>query len=175
VIDPTAYVHSSAIVTESTVGPGASVHQFASLVRGARIGRNTSIAPNALIDGSAIGDNCRVGYGVNMGPGFLIGDGVFLGPMVVLCNDNWPRAHKVDFDMSAFKRGKRAVVIGDGASLGCRATVLAGVRIGRGAMIAAHSVVTRDVPDNHLWLNGETQPILYERQRMRFVRELVEA
>ena len=38
------------------------------------------------------------------------------------------------------------VVIGDRVWIGCRATVLKGVTIGDGAVVAAGSVVTRDVP-----------------------------
>ncbi len=43
---------------------------------------------------------------------------------------------------------KGPIVVGDGAWLGHRVTVLTGVRIGAGAVIGAGSVVTRDVPDN---------------------------
>lgn len=39
------------------------------------------------------------------------------------------------------------VVIGDGAWLGHNATITAGVSIGRGAVVAAGAVVTRDVPN----------------------------
>jgi maltose O-acetyltransferase len=43
-----------------------------------------------------------------------------------------------------------AIEIGDGAWLASRVMVLPGVRIGAGAVVAAGSVVTRDVPDNTL-------------------------
>ncbi len=42
------------------------------------------------------------------------------------------------------------VVIGDRVWIGCRATVLKGVTIGEGAIVAAGSVVTRDVPPQAL-------------------------
>jgi len=42
------------------------------------------------------------------------------------------------------------IEIGDGASLASRVVVLPGVRIGAGAIVAAGSVVTRDVPPNTL-------------------------
>ena len=42
------------------------------------------------------------------------------------------------------------VSIGDGVWVGCRATVLKGVTIGEGAVVAAGSVVTRDVPPRAL-------------------------
>ena len=38
------------------------------------------------------------------------------------------------------------VVIEDDVWIGCKATILKGVRIGRGAIVAAGAVVTRDVP-----------------------------
>ncbi|HWC28713.1 MAG TPA: DapH/DapD/GlmU-related protein [Dehalococcoidia bacterium] len=42
------------------------------------------------------------------------------------------------------------VTIGDGAWIGARATILPGVTIGGGAVVAAGSVVTRDLPANVL-------------------------
>lgn len=42
------------------------------------------------------------------------------------------------------------VVVGAGAVIGANATVLAGVRIGRGAVVSAMSLVNRDVPDGAL-------------------------
>jgi acetyltransferase-like isoleucine patch superfamily enzyme len=44
----------------------------------------------------------------------------------------------------------RPVEIGDGAWLGQNVTVLPGVRIGKGCVVAAHSVVSTDVPDYSL-------------------------
>jgi acetyltransferase-like isoleucine patch superfamily enzyme len=41
---------------------------------------------------------------------------------------------------------KAPVRIGPGCWLGVRATVLRGVEVGRGSVVAAHAVVTRDVP-----------------------------
>ena len=38
--------------------------------------------------------------------------------------------------------------IGDDAWIGFNATILKGVKIGRGAIVAAGSVVVKDVPDN---------------------------
>lgn len=44
----------------------------------------------------------------------------------------------------------KPIHIGDGCWIGARVTVLGGVRIGRGAIVAAGAVVTRDVPENCL-------------------------
>jgi acetyltransferase-like isoleucine patch superfamily enzyme/tetratricopeptide (TPR) repeat protein len=45
-------------------------------------------------------------------------------------------------------KSKGAIVIGDGAWLGCGVIVLQGVHIGKGAVIGAGSVVTHDIPDS---------------------------
>jgi len=145
---------------------------------GAKIGPRTIIGPCAMINGSHIGQDCKVSYGVNMGPGFIVGDEVFLGPEVVLCNDRWPRCHKQGFDVTEFDGSKWAVIIEHGASLGVRATVLPGVRIGRRAMIASHAVVAKDVPDDHLLLaDGTLREITDEERhvekRMRFAAPLL--
>ncbi|MEP7190805.1 MAG: DapH/DapD/GlmU-related protein, partial [Roseiflexaceae bacterium] len=44
----------------------------------------------------------------------------------------------------------KTVTIGDGAWLGARCTILPGVTIGAGAIVAAGAVVNRDVPPNTL-------------------------
>jgi maltose O-acetyltransferase len=44
----------------------------------------------------------------------------------------------------------RPIEIGDGSWIGARSVILGGVRIGAGCVVAAGSVVTRDVPDNVL-------------------------
>jgi len=51
------------------------------------------------------------------------------------------------------------VVIGRGAWLATRATVLAGVRIGRRSVVAAGSVVTCDVPDDTLVAGVPARPV----------------
>lgn len=45
---------------------------------------------------------------------------------------------------------RRKIVVEDDAWIGAHATILPGVRIGRGAVIGAGAVVTREVPDNSI-------------------------
>ena len=61
--------------------------------------------------------------------------------------------HEMDDPLVRAGAGQiRAIVVGDGVWIGSRVTVLAGVNIGDGAVIAAGSVVTRDVEPH--WLYG---------------------
>ncbi|MDH6711047.1 UDP-2-acetamido-3-amino-2,3-dideoxy-glucuronate N-acetyltransferase [Kitasatospora sp. MAA19] len=75
-------------------------------------------------------------------------DGVFIGPAAVLTNDRHPRAVTPD------GRPKRqqdwhaeGVTLRQGCSIGGRAVLVAGVTVGRWALVAAGAVVHRDVPD----------------------------
>ena len=74
--------------------------------------------------------------------------GVFIGPAVVLTNDVHPRAVTPD---GTLKTGEDwdcvGVTVGAGAAIGARSVCVAPVHIGQWAMVAAGSVVTRDVPD----------------------------
>ena len=68
-----------------------------------------------------------------------IGRGVKIGWDVVI----------LDTDLhghSGQPAGTRPVVIEDDVWIGCRALILKGVRVGRGAIIAAGAIVTKDVP-----------------------------
>lgn len=95
------------------------------------------------------GRNTRIGRDVfiNMGckfqdqGGLTIGDGVLIGHNVVIATLNHPLdpARRADIIPAP-------VVIGNGAWIGSNATILPGVTVGEGAVVAAASVVTKDVP-----------------------------
>lgn len=169
VIDPTARIHRLALVEGSRVGARSRVWQFASVIRGAVVGDDCNIASGACLDGSQIGDRCILGHNIAMGPGFRVFDDVFIGPNVTLCNDAWPRAEKGDFDAGRFNPVTFAIIIESAASIGANSVILPGVRIGHGAMIAAGSVVTKDVAPGWLWVGRQpVEKIARERTRMRF-------
>ena len=166
--DHPPFIHPKAHVEGAVLGDGTKVWQFASVIRGAVLGKDCTVAAGACLDGPKLGDRCIVSPGVDIGPGFEIGDDVFLGPGVVLCNDAWPRTHKTGWDVEALRNGAVCVRIGNGASLGAHVVVLPGVTIGEGAMIAAGSVVGRDVPAGMLFKRcGEIVPVVGEPRRMR--------
>lgn len=170
-IHPTAFVHPLAFVDGAKVGARTRIWQFASVIRGAVLGDDCSIASGVTVDGCQFGDRCVVSQGVTLAPGQFFESEVFLGPNSTFCNDRWPRADKVGFDIDALLDGKWTIVIEYGASIGAGAVVLPGVRVGIRAMIAAGATVTRNVPDWHLWTR-DGRLVAIDRghtQRMRFV------
>jgi acetyltransferase-like isoleucine patch superfamily enzyme len=73
---------------------------------------------------------------------------VFIGPAVVLTNDHYPRSVNPDGSQkSGHDWEPVGVTIRHGASIGARSVCVAPLTIGRWALVAAGSVVTRDVPD----------------------------
>lgn len=103
-----------------------------------RIGDSTVIGTAAVIDGNtSIGNHVRLQSMVYLPTNTTIGDYVFIGPNAVLTNDRYPPSGDL-----------RGPVIKRGAAIGANATILPGVCIGEGALVAAGSIVTRDVPDH---------------------------
>lgn len=118
------------------------------------IGACCSIASNCSISAReqgvagvlAIGKGSEIGEGsmLDLCADVLIGEEVALGPGCIIYTHN----HLVDLDRSAVWKGsvKRSpVVVGDGAWVGARVTILPGVTVGPRAVVGAGAVVTRDV------------------------------
>lgn len=146
VMDLGVFVHPRALCESDSVGAGTRVWAFAHVLPGAVVGRACNIGEGAFIeDGAVVGDRVTVKNGVLIWDGVTIEDDVFLGPGTVFTNDLRPRAE--------IRRGSVGFVptlVRRGASLGANVTVVCGVTIGSYAMVAAGSVVTRDVPDHAL-------------------------
>ena len=145
-----AVVADSADVSEQAVlGDGTRVWHLAQVREGVTTGADCIIGRGAYVGtGVTIGANCKIqNYALVYEPATL-GDGVFIGPAVVLTNDHYPRAINSDGSpKSAADWQPVGVTIGTGASIGARAVCVAPVTIGKWAMVAAGTVVIKDVPD----------------------------
>jgi UDP-2-acetamido-3-amino-2,3-dideoxy-glucuronate N-acetyltransferase len=142
VANPEALIHPTV-----RIWAGSLVRERAELGENTSLGRDCYVGP-----GVKIGKNCKVQNQALIYEPCVIGDGVFIGPRVVITNDLNPRAVtpdgilKTPIDWTA-----TAATIESGASLGAGVITVAGVRIGKWAMIAAGAVVTTDVPDHALF------------------------
>ena len=82
------------------------------------------------------------------GEPITVGQDVFIGAETML----WTGTHDIGPPERRCGRGfARPIVIGDGCWLGARVTVLGGVEIGAGCVIAAGALVNKNVPPNELW------------------------
>lgn len=103
-----------------------------------KIGNNVIIGTGAIVEGStAIGSNVSVQSLAYIPLNTSIEDKVFIGPNAILTNDKYPIRKKDKLEGPKIRRG---------ASIGANATILPGIEIGEGAMVAAGAVVTKNVP-----------------------------
>jgi acetyltransferase-like isoleucine patch superfamily enzyme len=84
---------------------------------------------------------------INLGAPVRIGSGVNLGHdvwLLTIDHEMGPSEYRCGLSLTA------PITIGDGVWIGSRVTVLPGITIGDGAVVATGAVVTRDVPPNTL-------------------------
>ena len=114
------------------------------------IGRGAYIGPDV-----PVGDNCKIQNHALVYEPAVLEPGVFIGPAVVLTNDHYPRAVNADgTPKSAHDWIPVGVTLREGASVGARSVCVAPVTVGRWALVAAGSVVNKDVPDFALVAGG---------------------
>jgi len=145
-------VRSYSVIRDSDIGDGVMVRP-GSIMEGARIGSGAIIGPYShLRPGSEIGEGAHVGNFVEtkkitLGKGskanhltYLgdaeIGAGVNIGAGTITCNYDGVHKHKT--------------VIGDDVFIGSDSTLVAPVRIAKGAYVGAASCITDDVPEDSL-------------------------
>lgn len=132
--------HPSAHVSDQArIGVGTRVWINVQVREDADIGEDCILSKDVYIDhGVRIGNRTKIQNSVSVYSGVTIGDDVFVGPNVSFTNDRVPRAFNVDWQITP-------TILEDGCSIGANSTIVCGVKIGAFAMIAAGSVVTRDV------------------------------
>lgn len=126
--------------------------------KGIRLGNRVTIGKNAIIRpsniyGGAIGEGLTMGDNSNIGPfayigcsGHIeIGNNVMISPRVSIYAENHEFSDATIL-MKAQGVTKQFVKIEDDCWIASNAIILAGVTIGKGSVIAAGSVVTKDIP-----------------------------
>lgn len=132
------------------LGPEVVIHH-PDLVNlyGCSVGAESRIGTFVEIQkGVQIGERCKISSHTFICEGVTIEDGVFVGHSVVFINDVYPGAVSASGELQT--ESDWSVVptrVKSQASIGSNATVLCGLTIGKGALVGAGAVVTKDVPD----------------------------
>jgi UDP-2-acetamido-3-amino-2,3-dideoxy-glucuronate N-acetyltransferase len=136
-----SFIHPSANVDpRAIVGEGSRLWINVQVRENVSIGRDCIVSKDVYIDCNVvIGDRCKVQNSVSIYNGVTVGDDVFIGPNAAFTNDKVPRAFNADWTITPTR-------VENGASIGANATIVCGITIGEYAMVAAGSVVTKDVP-----------------------------
>ncbi|MEM3712363.1 MAG: DapH/DapD/GlmU-related protein [Thermoproteota archaeon] len=162
-IGSTCFIRSGSIIYEEVLIEKNLVTGHNVLIReGSRIGENCLIGTGTMLDGSVqIGNNVKIQSGVYLPHGTIVGDDVFIGPYTCVTNDRYPVSRKLC-----------PVIIGKGCIIGANSTLIAGVSIGENSVVAAGSVVTKDVPPNMVVVGVPARIYVsreeYEKRRMRY-------
>lgn len=146
-------VHPTAEVSDgAAIGDGASIWHQAQVREGASIGPNCIIGKGVYVGADvSVGANCKVQNYSCLYEGTTLEDGVFIGPEVVFTNDRYPRAVNPDMTIKAATDWHlEGSTVRAGAAVGSRSVILPGIEIGAWALVAAGSVVTKDVPAHAL-------------------------
>ncbi len=148
-------IHITSDVQSKNIGEETQIWQFCVILPGAVIGNKCNINCNVFIENNvSIGNNVTVKSGVQIWDGVTLEDNVFVGPNATFTNDLFPRSKNNDIPLIQ-------TIVKKGASIGANATILAGITIGRYAMVGAGSVVTKNIPDYELWIGNPAKPIGY--------------
>ena len=118
------------------IGPFARLRPASRIAAGAKIGNFVEVKKSTVGAGSKVNHLSYIGDTV-------IGKGVNVGAGTITCNYDGVRKHQT--------------IIGDGVFVGSDVQFIAPVRIGRDAVIAAGSTVTRDVPAGALAISRTPQ------------------
>ncbi len=128
----------SVLYENSTIGPGLVTGHRVTIRERAIIGRDFQLGTLGDVQGHCeIGDFVRFHSNVHVGHHTKVGSFVWIFPYVVLTNDPHPPSEV-----------QQGVTVEDYAAIATMSVVLPGVLVGEGALVGAHSSVTRDVPAN---------------------------
>jgi acetyltransferase-like isoleucine patch superfamily enzyme len=139
VIGDNAVIRSnSTIYSEVEVGNNFRTGHNVMVREATRMGDDVLIGTNTILDGrTIIGNSVSIQGNVYIPLNVLIEDHVFIGPCAVLTNDKYPIRTKSDL---------KGPILRKGASIGANSTILPGIEVGEGAMVAAGALVTKNVP-----------------------------
>ena len=151
------------IAEDVILGQDVFLAQFVNLY-GCSIGDYSRIGTFVEIQkGVHIGSNCKIQSHSFICEGVRIKNRVFIGHGVTFINDKLPKTTNLD---GTIKRNGdwtcTETTIEDEASIGSGSTILCGINIGRGAVIGAGSVVTKNVPDGQVWVGNPAKRLKEE-------------
>ena len=131
-------------IVDSAIGDGTKVGPFANIRPGCRIGSGTNIGDFVEAKNSVIGDRVSMAHLTYVGDA-EVGDDTNIGAGTITCNYDGFEKHRT--------------VIGRNVFIGSNVTMIAPVTVGDGALVAAGSVVTEDVPGDALAIARSRQTV----------------
>ena len=136
------HIRAFSHIEGATIAAGAGIGPYARLRPGAEIGEGARVGNFVEVKNARLGKGAKANHLAYLGDA-EVGAGANIGAGTITCN----------YD-GFFKY---STVIGEGAFIGSNTALVAPVTVGKGALVAAGSVITRDVADDALALARATQ------------------
>jgi bifunctional UDP-N-acetylglucosamine pyrophosphorylase / glucosamine-1-phosphate N-acetyltransferase len=130
-----AVIHSHSVCQGATLEAESSAGPFARLREGTHLGPKAKVGNFVEIKKTHLGAGAKASHLSYLGDA-KIGDGVNIGAGTITCNYDGHTKHPT--------------VIGQGAFIGSNTAIVAPLSVGDGALVAAGSTLTHDVPANAL-------------------------
>ncbi|MEG6617167.1 bifunctional UDP-N-acetylglucosamine diphosphorylase/glucosamine-1-phosphate N-acetyltransferase GlmU [Peptococcaceae bacterium 1198_IL3148] len=130
------------VLLDSEVDASCNIGPFAYIRPGTKIGVGVKVGDFVEIKKSIVGNNSKVPHLSYIGD-TIIGKNVNIGAGTITCNYDGTNKHQT--------------IIEDGAFIGSNANLVAPVKVGGGAIVAAGSTITQDVPGGALAVARERQ------------------
>ena len=143
-VETGATIHAFCHLTGCHISRGAEVGPFARFRPGAEIAENARIGNFVEVKNSLVEEGAKVNHLTYIGDA-RVGRGTNVGAGTIVCNYDGVFKHRTD--------------IGERAFIGSNASLVAPVRIGDGALVAAGSVITEDVAAGALALGRGRQSV----------------
>ena len=124
-------VSNYCVIRQSVVDRGAQVGPFAQLRPDSRVGEGAHVGNFVELKKTTLGKGAKANHLAYLGDA-TIGEKVNIGAGTITCNYDGVNKHPT--------------IIEDGAFIGSDSQLIAPVRVGRGAYVAAGSSITEDVP-----------------------------
>jgi bifunctional UDP-N-acetylglucosamine pyrophosphorylase/glucosamine-1-phosphate N-acetyltransferase len=137
-------VRPGTIMEDSRVGAGAVLGPYTHMRPGTEVGEGAHLGNFVETKKIRLGKGSKANHLSYLGDA-EIGEGVNVGAGTITCNYDGVNKHKT--------------VIEDGVFIGSDSTLVAPVKIGRGAYVAAASCITEDVPADALALGRARQSV----------------
>jgi bifunctional UDP-N-acetylglucosamine pyrophosphorylase/glucosamine-1-phosphate N-acetyltransferase len=135
VLEDRVLVQNFCVITGSRLSAGASVGPFAHLRPGSVLGEGAKVGNFVELKKTTLGRNSKANHLTYLGDA-TVGNDVNVGAGTITCNYDGVRKHPTTIE--------------DGAFIGSDTQLIAPVRVGKGAYVAAGSSITDDVPPGSL-------------------------
>ncbi len=137
-------IHESCWMEQARVERGANVGPYSRLRPGAEVGEEAHVGNFVELKKTRLGRGSKASHLAYLGDA-TVGDNVNIGAGVITCNYDGEK--------------KNQTVIEDGSFVGTNSSLVAPVKVGKGAYVAAGSVITQDVPAGALALGRARQEV----------------